>query len=974
MDNNIKTDRQQNTPYRQGSLKDIKEEPNTRHTRKYFHNKRKYRNKDKIINKKIKTSHNSKTKNKNIYTKRTDLIQERIKILQLAKKNIEEEEENNKKSPIKSKTILIDQEKENNIKPATNRSTNNEQNDMIFNTLKTEGFNRDNLVKRNIFSKDKYIKKIPIKNFRTSLDNKNPKIFKKYQTSTFFYKKELKKNNLQNKEKDEQYNINTYNNEKEVTQQEKEKNAHNDMDVVGYKTGFVYHLNDKKKEDKKDFDLKEEENEDDNNSNNNKNSYKYIKVNPKKNLHKKTNSIDQNIQNIKTIKVDYNSENHEISSNNKEKELNNIYVPKKIHHLVRGGSQENIHTTDKNNIINTNVIIKNRFKSYKKINNITNKNNNINININNNIKIITYNKKKQYWKMDKKDNIIEIDDKFEDDKFDLFKDNISDISSIESRSNIESETTENNNKLNVYLNNIYKTKSIFHPKLYRKKQNSTIIDKVEDVSKKNSSIAEKSNNNNNNENKNSRNISVPHFVFKKRITRDVSNNKSNLKKNTHIIKNSNNINNITNISNLNIQKNIKIIKNDNEPRFDELVVIEDKLKKIIEGIDNNSVIIPNLCFDFLNYFNESSIIVLIEKLFESKNLKIITISLRYLIFSIVLLYNDCADIPSLEENDKFLIQEIFSLNLQNILHLYEYIISKVKSKDIWANTLKNIIHNYKKLKKKIYSSTTNLYYQSVFDKIKNNTKYIRQIINRILSSSKKSNNKILSFFKELEKKTFNELKNFFIKNIYQQNKTYGYIYPFYLNNDDDNKEFIQEKLNLDKIDSRKKYTLLLGLEETLINLKLDSESESKGTLKLRPGLISFLREIKKYYEIIIFSLCENKIASYLMDSIEKRNKFFDYRLYRENFNTANDEFIIDLNKIDRPLDKIIIISNIPQIYQLHKENAINILSYWEENLKDNALGHLMTILKNIVDEEGDVRELLLKYHDNIINNVTMRYN
>ena len=87
------------------------------------------------------------------------------------------------------------------------------------------------------------------------MDNKNPKIFKKYQTSTFFYKKELKKNNLQNKEKDEQYNINTYNNEKEVTQQEKEKNAHNDMDVVGYKTGFVYHLNDKKKEDKKDFDL-----------------------------------------------------------------------------------------------------------------------------------------------------------------------------------------------------------------------------------------------------------------------------------------------------------------------------------------------------------------------------------------------------------------------------------------------------------------------------------------------------------------------------------------------------------------------------------------------------------------------------------------------------------------------------------------------------------------------------------------------
>ena len=92
---------------------------------------------------------------------------------------------------------------------------------------------------------------------------------------------------------------------------------------------------------------------------------------------------------------------------------------------------------------------------------------------------------------------------------------------------------------------------------------------------------------------------------------------------------------------------------------------------------------------------------MIEKLFDNKNLKIITISLKYLVFSIIVLYNNCSDSDSsLEENDKFLIQEIFSLNLQSILYLYEYIISKLKSKNKWANDIKNIIHNYKKLKKK----------------------------------------------------------------------------------------------------------------------------------------------------------------------------------------------------------------------------------------------------------------------------------
>ena len=108
-----------------------------------------------------------------------------------------------------------------------------------------------------------------------------------------------------------------------------------------------------------------------------------------------------------------------------------------------------------------------------------------------------------------------------------------------------------------------------------------------------------------------------------------------------------------------------------------------------------------------------------------------------------------------------------------------------------------------------------------------------------------------------------------------------------------------------------------------------------------------------------------------MNSIEKRNKFIDYRLYRENFSIINDEFVLDLKEIGRPLEKIIIISNIPQIYQLYKENSINIKSYWEENLNDNILTNLMIILKNIVREGGDVRDLLLEFKDDIIKYVTI---
>ena len=943
---------------------ELKEEKNISHTKKYYNHKRKYKNKEKNSNKKIKNSQNSKdkTKNRRTYTKRTDLIQERLKILQLAKKNIDiedPEQNNNKKEEISPFMLLTEYQKG----KKELKNINLEKDNLLINSLKIEEMNKNNLDKINIIENNRYVKKIPTKRVGNT---EEPLIIKKYQTSTFIYKKDPNSNKIINKN-NEKYNVYTYNKEKEIKNDYKEikTNDINDMDLIGYKTGFVY----QNKIMKSKIDSRESSGQ-----NSPKiNSFLFVKAKSKRNNHK--NNYNNNLlinseSNIKEVKDDYDSDKDIF--NNKEKViLNTIYIPKKVrHHLNRGTSQENVNNLNKHNFVSSNVTLKNRYKSYKRIdNNFSKKNNksNINININNNIKIITYNKKKPFWKLDKKnendfenenendnDNIELIEKKLDEDKFDIFKDNISDISSIESKSYVESETTENNNKLNVYLNNIYKTKSIFHPKLYKRKDDNTVKDK-EPTNMKYSLNTFKNNINNTNEKKGSRNTSVPHFIFKKRITKDISehNLQSSLKKNKLI---KNNI------------KNFKIINNNNEPKFYELVSLLEELKKIIDGIDKNSPIISNLCFDFLNNFNESSFLNLIEKLFENKNLKIIQKYLKYLIYSNIILYDYCLD-SLIEENDKFLIQEIFSLNFQNILHLYEYIISKVKSKNPWANIIKNIIHNYKKQKNNFFSSSTNNY-QSIFDKIKNNIKYIRQIINRVFSNNIKISDKIIPFCKELENKTFLEIKNFYVKNIYHQNEMYGYIYPSSLYNNIKN-DFLQVKLSFIKKDKNKKYTLFLGLEDILLNFKLKNEYDTKGKIRLRPGLIQFLTEIRTYYEIIVFSLCDNKIVDYLINSLDKRKIFFDYRLYRENFNIFNDEFVLNLNHFSRDLDKIVIISNIPQIYKLHKENSINVKSYWEEDFDDNILIKLIPILKNIVEEEADVPEMLLKYKDEIIKNITI---
>ena len=83
-----------------------------------------------------------------------------------------------------------------------------------------------------------------------------------------------------------------------------------------------------------------------------------------------------------------------------------------------------------------------------------------------------------------------------------------------------------------------------------------------------------------------------------------------------------------------------------------------------------------------------------------------------------------------------------------------------------------------------------------------------------------------------------------------------------------------------------------------------------------------------------------------------------------------NDFIKDLTRVGRPLDKIIIVDNMPQNFRLQKENGINIKAFWGEDVNDNALEELGKILVNIARDGGDVRIGLEKYRDEIVKKVT----
>ena len=173
--------------------------------------------------------------------------------------------------------------------------------------------------------------------------------------------------------------------------------------------------------------------------------------------------------------------------------------------------------------------------------------------------------------------------------------------------------------------------------------------------------------------------------------------------------------------------------------------------------------------------------------------------------------------------------------------------------------------------------------------------------------------------------------------------------------------------------SDKKYTLILDLDETLISFKIVDNISNKGILRLRPGLYEFLLSVKNNYELIIFTSATKEYADPLIDAIEKKIKYFDFRLYRHHTIIYENEFVKDIGKLGRPMNKLIIVDNLPQNFRLQKENGIMIKPFWGEDRYDTTLYELGIILNKIANEFYDTRKGINEYRNDILSKVTSSF-
>jgi Dullard-like phosphatase family protein len=374
----------------------------------------------------------------------------------------------------------------------------------------------------------------------------------------------------------------------------------------------------------------------------------------------------------------------------------------------------------------------------------------------------------------------------------------------------------------------------------------------------------------------------------------------------------------------------------------------------------------NECFEFLNFYYNSSIYCQLEKLFTNPiESNIVRISINYELLSIMICYDYSFEKNVLEKSFSILLN-LIKLNYKNLIIICEHILNKVSNEsinNIWVKKLANIINQYNK------HENTRISNMSPVELINFNTSIILQNLRIILNNFKTMRNKSLSnYLNNICEQSYEQINLFFRDFVLRTHNLNGSILAsVFLRN---NTMFNTLPAPYVRTKNNKEFSLVLDLDETLVHFKEKMDGEGGGILRIRPGINDFLEQVGKYYELILFTTATQDYADLLIDAVEEDKIYFDHRLYREHAVIKDNDFVKDLNRIGRPLDKILIVDNMPQNFKLQKENGIMIKAFWGEDNYDTALIDLIPILVNIAKEGGDIREGLIKYKDEILKKVS----
>ena len=438
-------------------------------------------------------------------------------------------------------------------------------------------------------------------------------------------------------------------------------------------------------------------------------------------------------------------------------------------------------------------------------------------------------------------------------------------------------------------------------------------------------------------------------------------------------------------------------------KLDDLIFIEGRLNDIIISLNNKKNIFDisaiNETVEFFSFYFHSTLRNKFPLFFISQNRIIVQSAFNLNLFLILITYH-------LSLNTSMLIKIIILLrNIFELLKINLYLFVRKMEIFYGEEFCQNNEIYFKTFDKFLKENGMyDLNENEIIIIINKNCISIVKDLENILNYYKTINNKYYPDFQEIymsiSKLTEQDISNYFYNNLYNaldENEIMETkLENINENNNDINNNYenednipIQIKENDGYLNSiilsykknkamppfirsqnKKKYTLVLDLEDTIINVKIDSEG--RLICRMRPGLISFLNGIKPFYEIVSFTKLSKEYSDKIIEEIQGKKKIFDYNLYREHCTLVGTKFVKDIRKIGRDMRKIVVVDDLAENLRTNGDNGILISPYKVEDYNDRVLFELKKILILFFRMRyEDVRIGIKNYQDDIYNKITL---
>ncbi|XP_053569747.1 LOW QUALITY PROTEIN: CTD small phosphatase-like protein [Bombina bombina] len=160
-----------------------------------------------------------------------------------------------------------------------------------------------------------------------------------------------------------------------------------------------------------------------------------------------------------------------------------------------------------------------------------------------------------------------------------------------------------------------------------------------------------------------------------------------------------------------------------------------------------------------------------------------------------------------------------------------------------------------------------------------------------------------------------------------------------------------------------KKCVVIDLDETLVHssfkpinnadfivpVEIDGTIHQVYVLK-RPHVDEFLQKMGELFECVLFTASLAKYADPVADLLDRWG-VFKARLFRESCVFHRGNYVKDLSRLGRELNKVIIVDQLPSSYIFHPENAVPVQS-WFDDMTDTELMDLIPFFEGLSKEEN----------------------